>query len=228
MVRQWQGSLELLARRDQELEAAAGEVDRVRGIIARREVDLQEQLNFLSNEMGNNEELRREVTRKEKKAQQLREKLVVVEEEKRKYENEVTVERRQILQLSIDIDRNRSKLSKIKKDKMNNIKKLNGLKLASSELENRRAVCTGMVLGAEERVAGVETILEEYERQFDCTRQEVARLRERCISSSPLQPLFLPSSSPPPPPLLLLRPYSCSAPPPPPPPQEAAPGAPAG
>jgi chromosome segregation ATPase len=182
VVRQWQGSLQLLAKRDQELEAAAGEVDRIRGVIARREIDLQEQSNFLNNEVGNNEELRREVTAKEKKAQQLREKLMVAEEEKRKYENEVTVERRQILKLSIDIDKNRTKLSKIKKDKMHNVKKLNALKLASAELENRKAISAGLVLTAEERAAAVEGILAEYERQHDTARQEVARLRERRLA----------------------------------------------
>ena len=33
-----------------ELETSAGEVERVRGLVTRREIDLQEQLNFLSNE----------------------------------------------------------------------------------------------------------------------------------------------------------------------------------
>ena len=69
----------------------------MRGVVARREIDLQEQQNFLNNEVGNNEELKKELAKKEKKAQLLREKLVLVEEEKRKYENEVTLERRQIL-----------------------------------------------------------------------------------------------------------------------------------
>ena len=163
VVRQWQASLQLLSKRDQELEAAAAEVDRVRGVVARREIDLQEQQNFLNNEVGNNEELKKELAKKEKKAQLLREKLVLVEEEKRKYENEVTLERRQILKLSIEIDRNRTRLSKIKKDKMNNVKKLNALKMATSELENRKAISAGLVLSADERVAAVEEILAEYE-----------------------------------------------------------------
>ena len=34
-----------------ELETSAGEVERVRGLVTRREIDLQEQLNFLSNEV---------------------------------------------------------------------------------------------------------------------------------------------------------------------------------
>ena len=179
VVRQWQASLQLLSKRDQELEAASAEVDRVRGVVARREIDLQEQQNFLNNEVGNNEELKKELSKKEKKAQLLREKLVLVEEEKRKYENEVTLERRQILKLSIEIDRNRTRLSKIKKDKINNVKKLNALKMATSELENRKAISAGLVLSAEERVAAVEEILSEYERQKDGLRQEVARMRER-------------------------------------------------
>ena len=151
----------------------------MRGVVARREIDLQEQQNFLNNEVGNNEELKKELSKKEKKAQLLREKLVLVEEEKRKYENEVTLERRQILKLSIEIDRNRTRLSKIKKDKINNVKKLNALKMATSELENRKAISAGLVLSAEERVAAVEEILSEYERQKDGLRQEVARMRER-------------------------------------------------
>ena len=61
----------------------------MRGVVARREIDLQEQQNFLNNEVGNNEELKKELAKKEKKAQLLREKLVLVEEEKRKYENEL-------------------------------------------------------------------------------------------------------------------------------------------
>ena len=179
VVRQWQASLQLLSKRDQELEAASAEVDRVRGVVARREIDLQEQQNFLNNEVGNNEELKKELSKKEKKAQLLREKLVLVEEEKRKYENEVTLERRQIPKLSIEIDRNRTRLSKIKKDKINNVKKLNALKMATAELENRKAISAGLVLSAEERVAAVEEILSEYERQKDGLRQEVARMRER-------------------------------------------------
>ena len=171
VVRQWQGSLELLGRRDQELEAAAGEVERMRGLVGRREVDLQEQLNFLNNEEGNIEELRKELAAKERRAQHLRERLVVAEEEKRRYENEVTVERRHILKLSCDIDKNRSKLNKVKKDKMNNVKKLNALKLTTAELENKKAISSGLVLSAEERVAAVENILAEYERQHDSVRQ---------------------------------------------------------
>ena len=151
----------------------------MRGVVARREIDLQEQQNFLNNEVGNNEELKKELAKKEKKAQLLREKLVLVEEEKRKYENEVTLERRQILKLSIEIDKNRTRLSNIKKDKINNVKKLNALKMATSELENRKAISAGLVLSAEERVAAVEEILSEYERQKDGLRQEVARMRER-------------------------------------------------
>ena len=102
-----------------------------------------------------------------------------MEEEKRKYENEVTLERRQILKLSIEIDRNRTRLSKIKKDKMNNVKKLNALKMATSELENRKAISAGLVLSADERVAAVEEILAEYERQKDNIGQEVAKMREK-------------------------------------------------
>ena len=89
------------------------------------------------------------------------------------------MERRQILKLSCDIDKNRSKLNKIKKDKISNVKKLNALKLATSELENRKAISCGLVLTAEERVGAVEGILGEYQRQEDTVRGEVARMRER-------------------------------------------------
>ena len=84
-----------------------------------------------------------------------------------------------ISSLSIEIDKNRTRLSNIKKDKINNVKKLNALKMATSELENRKAISAGLVLSAEERVAAVEEILSEYERQKDGLRQEVARMRER-------------------------------------------------
>ena len=33
----------------------------MRGVVARREIDLQEQQNFLNNEVGNNEELKKEL-----------------------------------------------------------------------------------------------------------------------------------------------------------------------
>ena len=81
------------------------------------------------------EELRKKIKDTEKRAQKLKEKLVICEEEKKTYENEVTVERRQILKISCEIDKNRTKINKMKKDKLNNSKKLSNLNLQIEELQ---------------------------------------------------------------------------------------------
>ena len=70
---------------------AAAEVERVRGKRQRKEIDLQEQTNFFQNEVGNNQELRKNIRESEKKAQTMKERLTLCEEEKRTYENEVSL-----------------------------------------------------------------------------------------------------------------------------------------
>ena len=173
--------MDLLSKRDAEIEVAASEVERVKNVVMRKEIDLQEQINFYNNELGNIEELRKKIKDSEKKAQRLKEKLVICEEEKKTYENEVTLERRQILKISCDIDKNRSKLNKIKKDKMNNMKKLDNLNQQIQELQAKKAASNEKVLTAEEKAQEVENILAIYEKQHDqlksdLDKQKVKRL----------------------------------------------------
>ena len=53
VVRQWETSVELLSKRDAEIEVASIEVERIKNIVEKRNIDLQEQLNFYNNELGN-------------------------------------------------------------------------------------------------------------------------------------------------------------------------------
>ena len=182
VVKQWESAIELLGKRDAEIEVAANEVERVKNIVERKHIDLQEQMNFHNNELGNNAELKKKIKDSEKKAQTLKERLLLAEEEKKNYENEVTLERRQILKLSCEIDKNRTKLNKMKKDKINNIKKLNALNVQCSELQNRKTISTGLVLTAEEKVQEIENILEVYEKQHDQLKVDLDKQKTRRLA----------------------------------------------
>ena len=182
VVKQWGSAIELLGKRDAEIEVAANEVERVKNIVQRKHIDLQEQINFYNNELGNNAELKKNIRDSEKKAQNLKEKLLLCEEEKKNYENEVTLERRQILKLSCEIDKNRTRLNRIKKDKINNMKKLNALNLQCSELQNRKTISSGLVLTAEEKVQEIENILEVYEKQHDQLKVDLGKQKTRRLS----------------------------------------------
>ena len=57
VVKQWESSIELLGKRDAEIEVAAHEVERVKNIVQRKEIDLKEQINFHNNELGNIEDV---------------------------------------------------------------------------------------------------------------------------------------------------------------------------
>ena len=182
VVKQWENAIELLGKRDAEIEVAANEVERVKNIVQRKHIDLQEQTNFYNNELGNNAELKKNIQDSEKKAQTLKEKLLLCEEEKKNYENEVTLERRQILKLSCEIDKNRTKLNRIKKEKINNTKKLNTLNMQCTELQNRKSISTGLVLTAEEKVQEIENILEVYEKQHDQLKVDLGKQKARRLS----------------------------------------------
>ena len=175
VVKQWESSIELLGKRDAEIEVAANEVERVKNVVKRREIDLQEQVNFFNNEVGNIEELKKKIRLSEKKAQNLKEKLIFCEEEKKTYENEVALERRQILKLSWDIDKNRTKLIKMKKDKVNNIKKLNHLNEQIKKLEIKKKESNEKVLTSEEKVQEVENILMVYDKQHDQLKNDLEK-----------------------------------------------------
>ena len=173
VVKQWESSIELLGKRDAEIEVAANEVERVKNIVQRKEIDLKEQINFHNNDMGNIEELKRKIKESEKKAQRLKEKLVICEEEKKTYENEVTLERRQILKISCDIDKSRTRLNKLKKDKLNNNKKLEAMNHQVEQLRVKKNVSSEMVLTAEEKAEEVENILMIYDKQHDKLKHDL-------------------------------------------------------
>ena len=182
VVRQWEGSVELLSKRDAEIEVASIEVERVKTLVQKKNIDLQEQVNFYNNELGNIEELKKKTKASEVKAQSLREKLTVSEEEKKAYENEVTLERRQILKISCDIDKNRTSLNKLKKDKMNNMKRLEGLNQQIKSLGERKAVSNSLVLTAEEKAQEVENILMVYEKQHDQLRSDLEKQKSKRLN----------------------------------------------
>ena len=182
VVKQWEGSIELLGKRDAEIEVASKEIERVKNIVQRREIDLQEQVNFYNNEQGNIEELKRKIKESEKKAQILKEKLAVCEEEKKTYENEVTLERRQILKISCEIDKNRTQLNKIKKDIFNNNKKLSDLKEQIQELQFKKKISNERVLTAEEKAQEVENILNIYDKQHDQLKHDLERYRAKRLN----------------------------------------------
>ena len=181
VMKQWESSVELLSKRDAEIEVASVEVERIKNIVEKRNIDLQEQMNFYNNELGNIEELKKKTKASEKKAQILREKLSVSEEEKKAFENEVTLERRQILKISCDIDQNRSRLNKLKKDKNNNTKKLEGLNQQIISLGEKKAVSNSEVLSAEEKAQEVENILMVYEKQRDQMRSALEKQKMKTL-----------------------------------------------
>ena len=182
VLKQWEGSIELLGKRDAEIEVAAREIERVKNVVERREIDLQEQENFYNNEHGNIEELKRKIKDSEKKAQKLKEKLVICEEEKKTYENEVTLERRQILKISCDIDKNRTQLNKIKKDILNYTKKFSSLKELILELQLKKNISNERVLTAEEKAQEVENILNIYDKQYDQLKHDLEKHRTKRLS----------------------------------------------
>ena len=182
VVRQWEGSVELLSKRDAEIEVASIEVERIKTLVQKKNIDLQEQVNFYNNELGNIEELKKKTKASEVKAQSLRERLTVSEEEKKAYENEVTLERRQILKISCDIDKNRTSLNKLKKDKMNNMKRLEGLNQQIKSLGERKAVSNSLVLTAEEKAQEVENILMVYEKQHDQLRSDLEKQKSKRLN----------------------------------------------
>ena len=182
VVKQWESSIELLGKRDAEIEVAANEVEKVKNIVKRREIDLQEQVNFFNNEQGNIEELKRKIKDSEKRAQKLKEKLIICEEEQKTYENEVTLERRQILKISCDIDKNRTQLNKLKKDKLNYVKKLGGLNQQIQELHLKKNVSNQKMLTSEEKAQEVENILMIYDKQHDQLKQDLDKQRAKKLS----------------------------------------------
>ena len=182
VVKQWEGSVDLLSKRDAEIEVASIEVERIKNLVQKKNIDLQEQVNFYNNELGNIEELKKKTRASEIKAQALKDKLTISEEEKKAYENEVTLERRQILKISCDIDKNRTSLNKLKKDKTNNLKKLEGLNDQIMSLKEKKAVSNTLVLTAEEKAQEIDNILMVYEKQHDQLRHDLEKQKTKRLN----------------------------------------------
>ena len=154
----------------------------VKSTIRDNESELQEQLNFLSNEKDNLSELERQLADLERKCRQLGETLEVREKELEVIDSEVTIEKRQIWRIGTEINSKRTKLNGLKKELRKKIARCEQLSM-ELELARSRKLHTGsLAMTADDRAKEVQQMLDGEESQLNAVQFDLDKLREKKVA----------------------------------------------
>ena len=154
----------------------------VKSTICDNESELQEQLNFLSNEKDNLSELERQLADLERKCRQLGETLEVREKELEVIDSEVTIEKRQIWRIGTEINSKRTKLNGLKKELRKKIARCEQLSM-ELELARSRKLHTGsLAMTADDRAKEVQQMLDGEESQLNAVQFDLDKLREKKVA----------------------------------------------
>ena len=175
----WKEAVELIERRDVELEEMFGNMTTIKERVVEAQSDLKEQSMFLTNERGNNGELHRAIEEEERRAQSLMEELEQKEKELEAMDGEVILQRRETWRIGGEIDGIRSKWQNAKKEYKRKLGQIEAISKEVNDLKEKKKVGGHNSLNSEEKAGEMARLLEAEQRAHDAIQWELDRTREK-------------------------------------------------
>lgn len=166
MIQQWEKTIELMQRRDKEMDIAAAALAKVKEEVRSRELLINEKLSFLDKEKRNNEELERNISHEERQAAKLRLNFRDHENIRTQLTDELDTLKYTVERTASDLQAMKSTVNQMKKEISSKEDKLDHSIKVRVQLQNKLANAGEEHLSAEERADIAQQVFEEEEQQL--------------------------------------------------------------
>ena len=179
----WKEAVDLIERRDMELEELFKTLNDTKGKTTVAETELKQQMTFLANETGNNTELQRLILEEERKAQALNEELEAKETELDELDGQVILERRETWRIGGEIDTTRARWQNAKRQYKHKLSKIGSLNEEIKDLKNLKREGGNKSLSAEEKANEIGRLLDAEQQTHDTLQWELERTQEKKVKN---------------------------------------------
>ncbi|XP_008836863.1 coiled-coil domain-containing protein 39 isoform X2 [Nannospalax galili] len=163
LIRQWEGTIEQMQRRDQEIDHCAL-LARIKQEMREKENVVKEKIKFLEDELGNNVEFERRLSAAERRVVKHRMEYQRHEASRSQLKDELDILKATLSRTSSDLEALRKNISKVKKDIHEESSKLQKIKHHNEIVEKQLKKVTEKTMSVEEKATNLEDMLREEEK----------------------------------------------------------------
>ncbi|XP_029422058.1 coiled-coil domain-containing protein 39 isoform X3 [Nannospalax galili] len=164
LIRQWEGTIEQMQRRDQEIDHCALQLARIKQEMREKENVVKEKIKFLEDELGNNVEFERRLSAAERRVVKHRMEYQRHEASRSQLKDELDILKATLSRTSSDLEALRKNISKVKKDIHEESSKLQKIKHHNEIVEKQLKKVTEKTMSVEEKATNLEDMLREEEK----------------------------------------------------------------
>ncbi|XP_038202903.1 coiled-coil domain-containing protein 39 [Arvicola amphibius] len=164
LIRQWEGTIEQMQRRDQEIDSCALTLAKIKQEIREKEGVVKEKIKFLENEVGNNVEYERRISVADRKVLKCRMEYQRHETSRSQLKDELDTLKTTLNRTSSDLEALRKNISRVKKDIHDETSKLQKLKHHNEIVKHKLKTITEKTISVEEKATNMEDMLKEEEK----------------------------------------------------------------
>ncbi|KAL1777520.1 coiled-coil domain-containing protein 39 [Sigmodon hispidus] len=165
LIRQWEGTIDQMQKRDQEIDnCALLTLARIKQEAREKEGVVKDKIKFLENEVGNNAEYERRIALAERKVLKCRMEYQRHEASRSQLKDELDTLKTTLNRTSSDLEALRKNISKVKKDIHDETLRLQKLKHHNEVVKHKLKMITEKTISVEEKATNMEDMLKEEEK----------------------------------------------------------------